>query len=110
MFFTFVKSLENEEEKVQILILFFDDLDFTNETEFGYFFIYDFCCNFRIVLIYVFFSSPWIGQVLSFPHIPSHWNPLYPLVKHCSRVRDFFLFKLVALVGGGSVINGADTV
>ena len=40
MFFTFIKSLENEEEKEQILILFLEDLDFTNETEFGYF-IYD---------------------------------------------------------------------
>ena len=40
-FFTFVKSLEKEEEKVQILILFLEDLDFTNETEFGYFFIPD---------------------------------------------------------------------
>ena len=41
-FFTFIKSLENEEEKVQILILFLEDLDFTNEAEFGYFyFIYD---------------------------------------------------------------------
>ena len=31
MCFTFIKSLENEEEKVQILILFLEDLDFTNE-------------------------------------------------------------------------------
>ena len=38
MFFTFVKSLENEEEKVQILILFLEDLDFIDDTEFGYFF------------------------------------------------------------------------
>ena len=38
MFFTFIKSLKNEEEKEQILILFLEDLDFTNETEFGYFF------------------------------------------------------------------------
>ena len=63
--------------------MFLEDLDFTNETEFGYFFLFTtFCCNFKIVVIYVFFSSPWIGQVLSFPHIPSHWNPLCPLVKH----------------------------
>ena len=41
MFFTFVKSLKNEEEKVLILILFLEDLDFTNATEFGYFFIYN---------------------------------------------------------------------
>ena len=40
-FFTFIKSLDNEEEKVQILILFLDDLDFTNETEFGHFIIYN---------------------------------------------------------------------
>ncbi len=37
MFFTFIKSLENEEEKEQNLILFLEDIDFTNETEFGYF-------------------------------------------------------------------------
>ena len=40
-FFTFIKSLDNEEEKVQILILFLEDLDFTNKTEFGIFFIYN---------------------------------------------------------------------
>ena len=38
MFFSFIKSLENEEEKEQILILFLEDIDFSNETEFGYFF------------------------------------------------------------------------
>ena len=38
VFFTFIKSLENEEEKVQILILFLEDLDFTNKKELGYFF------------------------------------------------------------------------
>ena len=38
MFFTFIESLENEEGKEQILILFLEDIDFTNETEFGYFF------------------------------------------------------------------------
>ena len=38
MFFTFLKGLENEEEIEKILILFLDDLGFTNETEFGFFF------------------------------------------------------------------------
>ena len=41
LFFTFIKSLGNEEETVQILILFLKALDFANLTELGYFFIYD---------------------------------------------------------------------
>ena len=70
--FTFKKSLENEKEKEQILILFLEDIDFTIETELVFFLFTTFCCNLKIFVIYVFFSSPRIGQVLSFPHIPSH--------------------------------------
>ena len=38
LFIFFIKSLENEEEKEQIIIWFLEDIDFTNETELGYFF------------------------------------------------------------------------
>ena len=82
-FFSFIKSLENEEEKVQILILFLEDLDFTNETEFGYFSIYNVllqfknCRNLRVFCL---------ASNRSSSLLPSHPITLKPIIHPCKTL------------------------
>ena len=92
-FFTFIKSLDNEEEKVQILILFLEALDFTNKTKFGNFFLFTmFCCNFKIVVIYVFF---FLASNRSSSFIPSHPITLKPIIPPCKTLSPTLHKRLV---------------